>query len=160
MAAAAPASEPGPAGRASLTRQAAWFLATCLGLLAITLPAGWWSRGTDGLVAAGTAVGVCGLAGLAALVGGALWFSRPDQVWQQLGLGLGLRMTIPLAVGLAVLKGVPRLERAGFAYYLLAAYLVTLGVDTWLTVAARRELDQPQPPASERPANAKHSISN
>lgn len=145
MLAAAPASDPGPAGRVTLSRQVVWFVATCLGLSAIALPLGWWSRGADGLGAACAAVGVCGLAGLAALVAGGLWFSRPDQVWQQLGLGLGLRMTVPLAVGLAVLKGVPRLERAGFAYYLLAAYLVTLGVDTWLTVAARRDLEPGEP---------------
>jgi hypothetical protein len=104
--------------------------------------------GPASLVAAAVAAGVC-LAGAAfGLV--ADGFRRdPADVVRPLLLSMAARMGLPLACGLAVqLRGGP-LAEAGFLYYLVVFYLITLAVATTQTLSERRS----DAPSAATPAN-------
>jgi hypothetical protein len=92
------------------------------------------------LVAAGTAAGLC----TAGAVSG-LWihhvFRDPKMALAALLLGIGANMGIPLGCGAAIhLAGGP-LSEAGFLYYLLFFYLLTLAMKTLLTLPLLRQSD-------------------
>jgi hypothetical protein len=103
-----------------------------LGILVIGVAAlfGWaaaW-RGATGVRWALLAVSICGVAGLVSLV--ACRFARGPQaaLWVML-IGMGIRMTAALAACLVVNSLWRDGITAGFGWYLVVAYLITLAVD-------------------------------
>jgi hypothetical protein len=91
--------------------------------------------GLVGLIASIVAAAVC-LAGamLALVIRGFL--TGPESALAALVLGMATRMGLPLASGLAIhLHGGP-LAEAGFLYYLVVFYPITLAVETLLSLPA------------------------
>jgi hypothetical protein len=91
--------------------------------------------GLVGLIASIVAAAVC-LAGamLALVIHGFL--TGPESALAALVLGMATRMGLPLASGLAIhLHGGP-LAEAGFLYYLVVFYPITLAVETLLSLPA------------------------
>lgn len=105
-------------------------------MYAVIAPLGWLRFGPWALAAAAVAAAVCLAGGVPALLFSRLFRGKEVLVFGVL-LAMGFRMAAPLAgVILLHLSGGP-LAKAGFAYYLLAFYLVTLTVETALSVPAR-----------------------
>jgi len=106
-----------------------------LGLLMVFCLCGWIRCGIQGVTAAAVAVATCaGAVAAARLI---------ERVFQAPGLepyrvvgGTLMRMSIPLVM-CAIVHGNDRgaLVEAGFAYYLLPAYLMVLILETWLTLS-------------------------
>jgi len=115
-----------PAGRAAI------LVIALLGGAAIVIPVAYWRAALAGVWAAMAAWTICFLSGLLAL-----WliqrFNGPDKVVQQVLSGTLVRMSLPLAACLAVHLYGGTLAEAGFVYYILAFYLITLAVETMLT---------------------------
>jgi len=100
---------------------------------AVILPIGWVISGNRaGLFAGAAAGGACLLAAwLALFLSEPL--RRPQHVLTLVHAGMIIRMGIPLGVALAVnFRGGP-LADAGFLYYLVVFYPVTLTVETFLS---------------------------
>lgn len=87
-----------------------------------------------GLAAAALASGCC-CAGALSAVAISPWFRDPRRLLAFVLIGMSLRMGIALTTALFVQLGGGPLVDAGFVYYLLVFYLVTLAVET--TVAVR-----------------------
>ncbi len=98
---------------------------------AVVIPLAYLWRGWEGLASASVAWLVNLAGGLAAL-----WFSHmlrePAQVVAQVLAGMFLRMGIPLAACMVVYLRGGMLADAGFVYYIMAFYFVTLAVETVL----------------------------
>ena len=119
----------------SLRRRLAIEASALAGCLVVMAPFAFWRAGWPGVAAAATAVGVCGLAAVAASLVGQLF--PPDMPHYQLLGGMLPRMGIPLGVCVwfyAAVRG--PLVAAGLVFYLLATYLVMLAVETWLILPA------------------------
>jgi hypothetical protein len=100
-------------------------------LFAVITPFLWYFGPAWSFVAAGAAVGVCSAGALLAI-----WINYflcdPKYALTALLLGMAVNMGVPLAFAVAVqLLGGP-LSQAGFLYYLVFFYLLTLGVKTIL----------------------------
>ena len=115
-----------PAGRTAVLA-----LALLVGA-AIVIPVAYWRAAFAGVWAATIAWTICILSGLLAL-----WliqrFNGPDKVVKQVLSGTLVRMSLPLAAVLVVHLYGGTLAEAGFVYYILAFYLITLAVETMLT---------------------------
>ena len=118
---------------ASWTRHAGgvalWLTVFCL----ILAPLVWALQGNIGLVAMGTAAFFCG----ASAIGSqfiAVLLTGPAYPVHATMLAMMLRMAPPLL--LCMLVGLRRgpLTDAGMVFYMIGFYLVTLAVDTWLSV--------------------------
>ena len=97
--------------------------------LAIVAPVACHRSGQHGLVAAAFASACC-CVGAAGTLGLGRGLRNPSRLPAAVALGMLLRMGIPLASAVAVqLLGSP-LAEAGFLYYLLLFYMVTLVVET------------------------------
>lgn len=112
-------------------------LAVLVGVAALSLtavaPVAWSLAGGDGVAAATAGCGACTLAAALALTLGQL-ISANEAPLAHLGGGLFVRMTLPLAYALVLMKTSPALVAAGGLYYLVVFYLVTLAVETALTL--------------------------
>jgi hypothetical protein len=100
---------------------------------AVAGPAGYFLSGRTGLVAACAAAVFCCLGAFGALLV-ARWFRGPNGLLPRVLGGMFMRMTIPLAAVLGVQLSRSPLADAGFVYYVLVFYLVTLAVETGLWV--------------------------
>ena len=76
----------------------------------------------------------CCCAGGLAAVCVAPWVRRPRQVVAWALVGMTMRMGVALTAALVVQLGGGPLAEAGFVYYLLVFYLVTLAVETAVIV--------------------------
>jgi hypothetical protein len=85
-----------------------------------------------GLLAAAVAGGVCLLAGLTALALSEP-LRRPQYLLALVFVGMMIRMGIPLAAALAVYFLGGPLAEAGFLYYVVLFYAVTLITETFLS---------------------------
>ena len=98
---------------------------------AIVIPVAYWWADVAGAWAAAAAWATCFISGLLAY-----WlaqrFNDPQKVLYQVLSGTLVRMSIPLAACLGVHLYGGTLAEAGFVYYILAFYFVTLAVDTAL----------------------------
>jgi len=104
----------------------------CFGLAAPVAYSGWGSGGLEAAAAAASCCGIGALAGLAL----AWCFRGPRHLLAPILVGMFARMAVALAVALTVqLVGGP-LAEAGFLYYLLVFYSVTLAVETVVMVRA------------------------
>ncbi len=120
-----------------LTHRSLLFRAVFLGIVVliaaiVILPLGWAISGNRvGFFAAAAAGGVCLLAAWTAL-GLSELFRRPQQILALVFVGMTVRMGIPLVAALTVyFRGGP-LADAGFLYYLVVFYPVTLAAETYL----------------------------
>lgn len=104
-------------------------------LAGVLAPVGYWYYGWAGVLSVVAAGLLCGLTGLVAL-----WIGRRCQVQGQAISGvlvaMGIRMGIPLAICLVLAVRGRADSLAGFVYFLLVFYLVTLGVETWCSLPA------------------------
>ena len=105
---------------------------------AAILPLGWAISGNRaGLFAGAAAGGVCLLAAAMALI---LCepFRKPQYMLTLVNVGMMIRMGIPLAAALAIhFRGGP-LADAGFVYYAVVFYPVTLAAETFLAFPERK----------------------
>lgn len=118
----------------SLGKRAAVFVAL---LLIALLPVGavaYSLYGTLGLTAAAVAWAICVGSGLAALIISLLLRDTPLVLYQVL-FGFALRMGIPLALCMVMVTQGSPLVDAGFIFYILVFYMVTLLIDTALLLA-------------------------
>ena len=122
------------ARQGGIVAKAALLLAAVLFVLAIAGPpvAHWGGR--LGLTAAAAAGGVCWAGAIAGLAAGRLF---PPNVFAALLAGMFFRMGVPLGFAVATLLAGGRLAQAGFLYYLLMFYPVTLTVGTALSITRR-----------------------
>ncbi len=88
-------------------------------------------HGWEGVTSAAVAMGVCLASGLLAMWLAEL-FRHPDQAVPQVLLGMFPRMGIPLIACMLVYLQRGMLADAGFVYYIMAFYFVTLAVETVL----------------------------
>jgi hypothetical protein len=107
--------------------------AATFGCWTVAAPAAYLLSGQIGLLAAGTAAVCCYLGAIGALLL-AHWFRGPDGLLPRVLGGMFVRMSVPLACALGVQLGHGPLADAGFVYYVLVFYLVTLAVETGLRV--------------------------
>jgi hypothetical protein len=123
------AERPGP----SLAWLSCSVAAATFGCWVVAAPAAYLLSGQIGILAAGMAAVCCGFGALGALLV-AHWFRGPDRLLPRVLGGMTLRMSVPLACVLGVELGRGPLADAGFVYYVLVFYLVTLAVETGLWV--------------------------
>lgn len=111
----------------------------CLALVLIlaALPALWLAgvqHGAAGWQAVVVAAAVCGLAGSLALATAAI-FRRPAVVMYALGLGMLFRIGLPLGVGTALDATGGPLAQAGVFGWIVVFFLLTLAVETLLSLS-------------------------
>lgn len=117
-----------------------------VGLMYVVLaPIGWMRFGSWAFAASAVAAGFCLAGGVPALLFSRLFRGKEVLIFGVL-LAMGFRMAAPLAgVILLRLSGGP-LVKAGFLHYLLGFYLVTLTVETALSVPPRGPSTSDGPP--------------
>ena len=119
---------------ASWTRHAGgvalWLTAFCL----ILAPFVWALQGNIGLVAMGAAAFFCGASAIGAQLIAVLLVG-PAHPIHAVMIAMLLRMVPPLALCAAVGLRRGPLTDAGMVFYMIGFYLVTLAVDTWLSVS-------------------------
>ncbi len=126
---AAPERRPNPA---TACRVVLLTTTVCLGLVAPVAYCGW---GWVGLEAAVTA-GLCCCAGAVGGLGVAWWLRNTSRLVESVLAGMLIRMGLALTAALAVQLGGGPLAEAGFLYYLLVFYSVTLAAETTAVVRA------------------------
>ena len=120
-------------GRWSLVRQAGALLLTAMVAFGVAVVLGRPWQVVEGWWAVSLAGGLC-LAGATVALAIQVCWAEPSQALAALGLGMLVRMTVPLGGGLAIALSSPALHKAGLMYYLAAFYLVTLAMETFLVV--------------------------
>jgi hypothetical protein len=114
------------------------------------------SHGLWGWVAAGVAAGLCVIGSVAALVLVAVC-RAPSSAVSALLVGIFARTGVPLAGGIALSLYSPRLEEAGLMAAVMTSYLVTLVVETVLSLGL---IDGPKrAPLSRGPAQSTAPLS-
>ena len=99
----------------------------------LATPLAFHFSGESGLTAVGVAAICCGLGAIGGRCVNSCFRKRESLIQRVLG-GMLVRMGIPLGAALSVqLHGGP-LAEAGFVYYVLVFYILTLGVETGLWV--------------------------
>lgn len=111
--------------------------AIMLGLIMITAPIAWMLQGRMGLAAAGLAAAICLIAGITGMLVGEALRSSNLIITQSL-VPMLIRMGIALGVCMVISLRRGPLFQAGFVYYLLLFYLISLGPDTALLVRGLR----------------------
>lgn len=113
-----------------------WLVGSLLGSAAVILPIASAWQAVSGVLSAAVAGVTCLVGGLMALLPVARG-RGPNQILAQVLWAMMARMGVPLLVCVIVYVRRGRLAEAGFVYYLLAFYLVTLIVETVLQVGQR-----------------------
>jgi hypothetical protein len=125
-------------------------------LYGVTFPVALGVAGRDGVAALTVAAFACLVGMLSALLVDAR-FSGPNSVLLSWGIGMLLRMGIPLGTCVGVQVAAGRLADAGAAYYFLVFYPVLLAVETGLTVGRNTYLQRAaQTSAAVRPLLTHH----
>ena len=117
----------------SLTVSSAWIAAATLGCWVLAGPVAYLVSGSVGLLASGAAGLCCSLGAFGTLML-THWFRGPTGLLPRVLGGMFIRMAVPLAAAMGVQLSQSPLADAGFLYYLLMFYLVTLAVETGLWV--------------------------
>jgi hypothetical protein len=91
----------------------------------------------DGVRQACNAAAICTVSGVAALLMGIVCTRIGNPLAGILG-AMALRMAPPLLVCLVLAVRENNVDRTVFVFSLLAYYITTLAVETWLTVSANR----------------------
>jgi hypothetical protein len=113
-----------------------WFAGITLLAVATAAPFAWVMSGRDGVVCVLLAAAACGLSGMTVLLVQEA-FSGPQMVLLHVAVAFLFRMGLPLILGMVVYLQKGRLAEAGFVFYLLAFYLLTLGAGTFLGLPGR-----------------------
>ncbi len=122
-------------------RLGSWTLPSRAALLSGTLalyyvlvaPLAWWLQGGMGLIAASLATVICLVACWLALIVTEL-MAPSEQPAAALLVGMSIRMSLPLLTCLLVTLRKPQLTEAGFAWYLIGAFLIGLLLETMLSI--------------------------
>jgi hypothetical protein len=116
--------------------RSALMLSGCVLLVALPIaPFAAGKSGSGGLAGLGLAAAICLLAGWAAESLSCVLHGRVTPLAVML-LGMAIRMAPPLGICLVLAaQGARGREHLAFIVYLLAFYLVTLAMETWLTVS-------------------------
>lgn len=117
-------------------------LAAAVATWALVALVAWRLVGLWGVAAAGAAATCCWI-GAAGALGAHHWLGRRGSGLWSLLVGMGLRMGVPLAVGLILHWQSQPLAEAGLLYYFLAFYPVTLAVETVLSLSGPTGSAQP-----------------
>lgn len=120
-------------GRGSLPARAVLLLLAFALLWLLVAPLAWMLDGSLGLLASALATLICLVAGWLALVVTSL-LAPPQNPMAHVGIGMALRMSLPLIACLAVVQRSEALESAGFAWYLIVAFLLGLLLETVMAV--------------------------
>ena len=121
--------------RASFLRSAVMLSGSVLLVALMIAPFAAVRSGSGGLGGLTLAAAICLLAGWAAESLACVLQNRVAPLAMML-LGMTLRMVPPLGVCVALAaQGISGREHLAFIFYLLAFYLVTLALETWLTVS-------------------------
>jgi hypothetical protein len=118
---------------------------TYFGLLA---PVAWLQFDSLGLVTLAVATGVCLMTGWVALVATAT-VAPPEKAGLHVLVGMAVRMALPFAVCLLVMRQKPAWIDAGFAWFLVGAFLLNLLLDTLMAVGQLHNLPTTQPPKTD-----------
>jgi hypothetical protein len=114
-------------------RSAFWLTCAVGSLVAVLAPFALWNNDTKGILEVFVAAGSCLVPGLIAL-----WISTrntdPHQVLFGFLLSMGLRIFPPLMICLVLSQQATGAEYFSFICYLLLFYLVTLALETYLSV--------------------------
>jgi hypothetical protein len=108
-------------------------------MFAAVSPFAYFMAGVHGIVVSVCAMAVCLGGMLSALIAGD-WLSGERRVLLNVGVGMVLRMGIPLGTFMAVHWAGGRLAEGGFGYNLLVYYPVLLASETVLNLARLRHL--------------------
>jgi hypothetical protein len=130
-------------GSWTLPSRAALLTGTLALFYALVAPLAWWLHGSLGLIAASLATAVCLVACWLALVVTEL-LSESRQASVPLLVGMLIRMSLPLLTCLLVTRRQPQLTEAGFAWYLIGAFLIGLLLETVLVVGQLKAFDGKQ----------------
>lgn len=110
---------------------------------AVILPLGWAISGTRAGLFAGAAAGAVCLLAAWTVLGLSEPLRRPKYVLTLLIVAMPIRMGIPLAAAVAVHFSGGPLANAGFLYYLVVFYPVTLTVETFLSLPEPHDKNVP-----------------
>jgi len=117
----------------SYLRSATWLTCAIAALLVLLMPFALWNSGAVGAFEVLVAAVICLLPGLIAL-----WFTShagdTNQVLFSLLFSMGLRLLPPLVICLALSLRSTGAEYFSFICYLLLFYMVTLALETYLSV--------------------------
>ena len=102
-------------------------------LFAAVAPIAYWLSERDGLLAAGLAAWICLVPSVLALILGELFRSSVYYLGALLA-GMFIRMAIPLAAVLVMVRRGGDIVNAGAGYYVIGFYLAALLVDTVLVL--------------------------
>ena len=109
------------------------FLALVIGFSALILPCVLWLQGLERFLEAGAAAILCSCSGVVALAASS-WQTQLRQPLAGLLLAMALRSLPPLTVCLLLAIQGEGEQFIGFISYLLVFYLVTLSIETFLSV--------------------------
>lgn len=130
-------------GSWTLPSRAALLSGALILFYALIAPLAWWLHGGLGFVAASLATAVCLAACWLALVLTEL-MADAAQPAVALLVGMMIRMSVPLMTCLLVTLRKPQLNEAGFAWYLIGAFLIGLMLETVLAVGQLKALNEEQ----------------
>jgi hypothetical protein len=104
---------------------AAFLLAAC--------PLAWWLYGARGLASAVLATSICLASAWLALFATTV-LAPPSRPAAHVLVGMVTRMGLPLLVCLFVTQRQPLLQAAGFSWFLIAAFVLGLALETLMSV--------------------------
>ncbi len=108
------------------------FLTIVAAALVLISPLAWLAYGPAGVFAATVAAALCSATSLTSL---AFAHSQAEgQVLVRVLVGMALRMSVPLLVCVVIALRFDIRSFAGFVYFLLVFYLVTLATETWMSL--------------------------
>ncbi len=106
----------------------------------VLMPAAWWLAGTQGGIEVGSAALVCLLSGLLALAVTSMQTLRRQPLAGML-FAMAIRLLPPLVVCLALSLRDTGAKFSGFVCYLLLFYLISLAIETYLSVQQVQSVD-------------------
>jgi uncharacterized membrane protein YozB (DUF420 family) len=147
---AAASNELASARPASLLRACALLAAALLVLLPGFASVGYFTSGSMGILAAVVACGICLACGILAL-GVTAITQKLNQGMQGIFAAMLVRMSVPLIALLILPKIGGALVAAGVTGMVMAYYLVTLAVETWLSLrfVPASKISQAKSPAAK-----------
>jgi len=108
-------------------------------LYLLVVPVAWYYCGPIAAVSAAVAGVCCLVSAILALVSGEP-FRAKQQLLHAMLVGMAFRMGLPLGIGLAIYAYAAPLVEAGFVYYLLIFFELTLLVEVFLSLPPAQAL--------------------
>lgn len=127
-----------------------WLSVAVLATLGVAVPIVRANHGNMGIAAAGIAAGVCWLSGGLALAV-LMWWKRRNLPIQGALSAIGVRTFIPLGTGVILSSRGGELAEAGVFGLIVVFYLVTLVVDTLISIKVVGTPHNVTPPSQANP---------